>query len=301
MNYKQVLGGLGHNHRQKRLVTFGVEPSLDALREQASREILNGAKHFIAFTLATRGDLWLMPPLRPRVTERAPLSKTGFIFKEDQTFAPPGRPEDRRPFVLKPGQALGRVEMVRDKTRLLKRKAQVVQQCTHIMTVIEDAKLAPDQHADEDRVPTGRLTAHDERTGLDQLHQAFLLSRSQLWGAATTVTVDQAVQATQQKGLLPGIETRRAEAPALAQHRHRHLVYQQIEQYGEAPYQPYIIALIGVLETTVKVFDSRTTELYPEAHGCLLLVGCLARVLGEIHPCAHGSQPGISNSFSEDL
>jgi hypothetical protein len=30
-------------------------------------------------------------------------------------------------------------------------------------------------------------------------------------------------------------------------------------------------------------------------------VGCLACVLGEIHPCAHESQPGISNSFSEDL
>jgi hypothetical protein len=30
-------------------------------------------------------------------------------------------------------------------------------------------------------------------------------------------------------------------------------------------------------------------------------VGCLACVLGEIHPCAHGSQPGISNAFSEDL
>jgi len=56
-----------------------------------------------------------------------------------------------------------------------------------------------------------------------------------------------------------------------------------------------------VLQTTVEVFDSRTTELYPDAHGCILLVGCWVCVLGEIHPCAHGSQPGISNSFSEDL
>src|SRR5215813_9576213 len=212
MNEKQVLGGLGQNHRQKRLVTFGVEPPLDALREQAPREILNGAKHFIAFALATRGDLGLVPLLGPRVAQRAPRGKTGFIFKEDQTFAPLGRPEERWPCILKPGQALGRVEMVRDKTRLLKRKAQVVQQCTHIMTVVEDAKLAPDQHADEDGVPTGRLKANDERTGLDQLHQAFLVPRSQLWGAATTVTVDQAVHAAQQKGLLPGIETRRAES-----------------------------------------------------------------------------------------
>ena len=126
---------------------------------------------------------------------------------------------------LTPSQALGRVEMFRDQTRLLKRRAEVVQQCTPIMTVVEDANLAPAQHADEDRVPTGRLPAHDERTGLEQLHQAFLLLRRQLRGRPLTVPVDQAGQAVQQKGLLPGIETRRAEAPALAQHRHRHLLY----------------------------------------------------------------------------
>jgi hypothetical protein len=61
------------------------------------------------------------------------------------------------------------------------------------------------------------------------------------------------------------------------------------------------IALIGVRQTAVQILDSRTTALYPDAHGCLLLVGCLACVLGEIYPYAHDSQPGISNSFSEDL
>src|SRR5215831_14173662 len=79
------------------------------------------------------------------------------------------------------------------------------------------------------------------------------------------------------------------------------MVDKQVEQHGDAPYQAHVIALIGMLQTTVEVFDSRTTELYPEAHGCLLLVGCLVSVLREIHPCAHESQPGISNSFSEDL
>src|SRR4029453_14534066 len=34
-----------------------------------------------------------------------------------------------------------------------------------------------------------------------------------------------------------------------------------------------------MLQTAVQLFDGRTTELYPEAHGCLLLVGCLACVL----------------------
>src|SRR4029077_17511340 len=143
---------------------------------------------------------------------------------------------------------------------------------------------------DEHRVPTSRLTTHDEWSGLNQLDQALLLPRSQLRSAATTVTVDQAVHAAQQKGLLPVIETRRTEAPALAQYRHGHMVHKQIDQHGEAPHQSHIIALIGVLQTTVEVFDGHTTELYPDAHGCILLLSCLARVLSEIHPCAHGSQ-----------
>src|SRR5262245_20466314 len=107
--------------------------------------------------------------------------------------------------------------MVRDKARLLKRKPQVMQQRADIMAIVEDAKLAPDQHADYDRVPTGRLTAHHEWTGLDQLHQAFFLPGRQLLWATTAVPVDQAVQAAQQKSFLPVIETRRAEAPPCTQ------------------------------------------------------------------------------------
>src|SRR5262249_10630174 len=89
--------------------------------------------------------------------------------------------------------------------------------------------------------------------------------------------------------------------PSFTEHLHGHLVHQQVEQHRDAPYQAHIITLIGMLQMVVQLFDSRTTALYPEAHGCLLLVGCLAYVLGEIHPCAHESQPGISNSFPEDL
>jgi hypothetical protein len=85
------------------------------------------------------------------------------------------------------------------------------------------------------------------------------------------------------------------------QNLHWYVVFQQIDQYGGAPDQPHIIALIGVLQTAVQIFDGGTTELYPDAHGCILLWDGLACVLGEIHPCAHGSQASISNSFSEDL
>jgi hypothetical protein len=93
------------------------------------------------------------------------------------------------------------------------------------------------------------------------------------------MTIDQAVNAPQQKGLLPGIETGGAEAPALTQDRHGHLVHKEVDEDSDPPYQPHIIALIGVLQTAVEVFDGGTTELYPDAHGCILLLGGLASVL----------------------
>jgi hypothetical protein len=155
-------------------------------------------------------------PPRPGVAQRAPRRTAGLIFEQDQAFTPLGRPENGWPLLLQPRSTLARVEMVRDKTRLVKRKAQVVPQRTHILPIVEHAKLAPDEDPDEHRMPTGCLTTYHEWPGLAQLYQAFLLPRRQLRRAATTVTVDQAVHATQQKGLLPGIETRGAEAPALA-------------------------------------------------------------------------------------
>src|SRR5437867_5573429 len=106
--------------------------------------------------------------------------------------------------------------MVRHKAGLLKRKTQVVQQRTHVLAVVEHAELPPDQHPDEHGGPTGRLTAHDKRPGLQQLDQAFFLAWGQLWSTPTAVLVDEAVHAAEQKSLLPGIEAGWAEAPALA-------------------------------------------------------------------------------------
>src|SRR6266852_9432095 len=94
--------------------------------EQTPRKIRNGPKHLVAFALPTGGHLRLVPPSGPGGAERAPLGKTGFIFKKDQAASTFGRPDNRRPLVLQPGQALGRIEMVRYKTRLLKRKAHIV-------------------------------------------------------------------------------------------------------------------------------------------------------------------------------
>src|SRR5438552_12431844 len=143
MDQKHVFVGLGQDHLQKRVVTVRVEAALETLREQTPRKILNGPKDLVAFAFATGGHLRLVPPSGPGVAERAPLGKTGLIFKQDQPLAPLGRPYNRRSLVLQPGEALGRVEMVRHKARLLERKPQVVQQRADIMAIVEDTKLTP--------------------------------------------------------------------------------------------------------------------------------------------------------------
>src|SRR5712691_7758257 len=84
VDQKQVLGSLRHDHLQEPLITFRVESALDALIEQTPRKIRNGPKDLVAFALPTGGHLWLVPPSSPGVAERAPLGKTGLIFKQDQ-------------------------------------------------------------------------------------------------------------------------------------------------------------------------------------------------------------------------
>src|SRR5262245_27221079 len=117
-------------------------------------------------TLAPRAAV----PAWTRCSSTSPLGKAGLVFKQDQAVATSRRPDNRWPLVLKPGETLGRVEMVRHKACLLKRDPQVVQQRTDILPIVEHAKLPPDQHPEEDRGPTGRLTAHHLRASLQQLH-----------------------------------------------------------------------------------------------------------------------------------
>src|SRR5262244_221649 len=163
MDEKQGLRGLLHDPLQEPLVTFRVKPTLDPLIKQASREILNGAKHFVAFALATGFDFGLLPAPRPRVAQRAPLGKTGLILKEHQALMSLGGAPNPGPCLLEPVLAPCSIEMIRHKAGLVKRKPQVVQQRTHILAVVEHAELPPDQHPDEHGGPTGCL-AHDEWT-----------------------------------------------------------------------------------------------------------------------------------------
>jgi hypothetical protein len=54
---------------------------------------------------------------------------------------------------------------------------------------------------------------------------------------------------------------------------------------------------LGPLQTALDLFDSGVTELYPHAHGCLLLWRCLVRVRERY---TRGSQPQLPNVFSEE-
>src|SRR3989454_3839404 len=101
-----------------------MKPALDAVREETSREIFNGAKDFVAFALATGGDLRLLATACPCVTQGAPLGKAGLIFKQEQPLAPLRRPYNRRPLLLQPGEALRCIEMIRHKPSLLKRSEE---------------------------------------------------------------------------------------------------------------------------------------------------------------------------------
>src|SRR5262249_365290 len=112
--------------------------------------------------------------------------------------------------------------------------------------------------------------------------------RGQLRGTTAVVTLHQAVEAREQKGLVPGIETRRAEAPALTHHRHRHRGHQEVAQHSAPSHQTRSLASIGLLKPAVGAFDGRPTELYIEAHGSILTSGlCGYRFLSDT-PCAHG-------------
>src|SRR3954454_8756089 len=122
MDEKQGLCGVLQDHLQEPLVTFRVKPTLDALIKQAPREILNGAKYFVAFALTTSFDLRLLPAPRPRVAQGAPLGKTGFVLKENQAFTSLGGAQNPGPFLLEPALAPCGVEMIRHKAGLLKRK-----------------------------------------------------------------------------------------------------------------------------------------------------------------------------------
>jgi hypothetical protein len=215
----------------------------------------------------------------PRGAHRAPLGTAGLLLTQDQALTTRGGVQHLWPCLCQPGLAAGHVKMIRHHARFLHRKPHVVPQRTPIMAVGEHAARAPAQDPEEDRVPTGRLTTDHRRAGCNTLGQSFPVLGGQCGRPSTAMAIDHAVRPMQQEVLAPPRDARRAEPPARTQDLQRHGVDEQVEPHGGPPHQPHIIALLGVLQTTVQIFDGGATALYPDAHGCILLSGCLASVL----------------------
>ena len=72
---------------QKRRIALRIEPTLMRFVEKPAGEIVDEAKDFVAFALATGGDFGLLAFGSPGIAERAPLGKAGFIAKEQQCLS----------------------------------------------------------------------------------------------------------------------------------------------------------------------------------------------------------------------
>src|SRR5882672_3478025 len=86
MDEKQGLRSLLQNPLQEPLGTFRGKSAFEALIKQTPGAIFNRPKDFGAFALAAGRHLRLPAAARPRVTQRAPLRKTGFILEQDQAL-----------------------------------------------------------------------------------------------------------------------------------------------------------------------------------------------------------------------
>ena len=167
--------GVSQEHVSERLVTVRMTPPLHALREETPRALGHRSQDFVAFARATGGDLRRLATACPRVTQGTPLGTTGLLVTQAPPPATRGRPEEPRPLLLEPDEARDRSEMLCHQPGLWKRHPHVVESGTDILTVGEHAARTPAQAPEEHRVPTSRLTAHDEGAGLEERHQPVLL------------------------------------------------------------------------------------------------------------------------------
>jgi len=78
---------------------------------------------------------------------------------------------------------------------------------------------------------------------------------------------------------MPPIDAGRARPPLFAEPLNGHVIHQQGEQNRGPPYETHLIVLLSLLQPCVQGFDSGSTALYPEPHGCRLLARGVCRVL----------------------
>ena len=153
LNDHHMLPRLLQHIEQNRRVAFGIESTLMRFVEKPAGEIVNQAKDFVAFALATGGDFGLLALGSLGIAERAPLGKPGFISKSRSAFCCLGWCKISGHFVRRHSRRLASLRGS-DKTRFLIGKAQILEQGGQIVRMIRHAKTVLDEVLNHRRIPT---------------------------------------------------------------------------------------------------------------------------------------------------
>jgi len=121
----QLLRGVSHDPRSKRWGTGRVHPALHTLRDETPSARGNRAKDCVAFARAPRGPLRLPATARPRGPQGPPRRTAGLSGQPDAPRATRRRSDHRRPLLLQPGEARGRVALLRHQPGLVKSPPQL--------------------------------------------------------------------------------------------------------------------------------------------------------------------------------
>ena len=151
--------GVRHAHRSKRWGTVRGHPALHPRGAETSRAIGHGAQDLVALAPATRGALRLPATARPRSTPGTPRRPAGLLVTQAAPLATRSRPSNRRPLLLQPGEAWGRLEMSRPQPGRWQGQPHGVEQGPALLAVVAPPQLAPAAHSDASRVPPSRCTA----------------------------------------------------------------------------------------------------------------------------------------------
>jgi hypothetical protein len=273
LDQDDVLLSLVQDFSQKGGIAAAGEAFGLALPEEAPGDVVDQAKDFVAFAFTAGHDERLLAFGRPGVTERTPLGETGFIAEENQRTFLLSEAHNGRPRLLVPLRACRFIQVIRGKTCLLKRKAQLVQQLTDVVRMIRDLKGAQEQILDQHRTPTRRGVARRYRAGFDQFGQLLSLCLGQLGWSPCWLLIQQTRHTPIQKRI--HIIAHRL----LTQVQHgRYLVYRLAfydgQQSVNPPHQPHLPALVGLLQPLAHSLTQITTKTYPDVHErCLLSNG----------------------------
>ncbi len=153
--------------------------ALTCHREKVAVLALDHPKDFHPFALAAGGDLGLLATWRPGAKQRPPLGQGHLIAKKDHRLQLASLLQNRWPGLFLPclpfSLVLLIVEFVRDKGRLLRREANVMQKPAPSARVVGDPQFALAQHRNQARRPHPPGEARGTRTRFEALIQALAL------------------------------------------------------------------------------------------------------------------------------